>query len=341
MAVKLNIKNGVVDLAMGAGGKAMHHLIEQMIKKSFDSQYLAQAEDQAVLPQINGKIAMTTDSYVITPYFFRGGNIGSLAIHGTVNDLVVGGAKPLYISVGLILEEGLPLKDLKIILDSMAEAAKKANVQIVTGDTKVVEKGKGDGIFINTTGVGVIRDNFVTRDALEDGDEIIINGSLGDHGVSVMSQRAGLDFECQIVSDATSLDGLVDSIYENNCQVKNMRDPTRGGVGATLNEWANQHNVAIEIDEEKLPISREVQSACELLGLDPLYIANEGKVLIACKPSQTQKVLDCLRGHPLGENAQVIATVRKSEQPQVFMKTTFGGKRRVDWLSGEQLPRIC
>lgn len=223
----------------------------------------------------------------------------------------------------------------------MAEAAKKANVQIVTGDTKVVEKGKGDGIFINTTGVGVIRDNFVTRDALEDGDEIIINGTLGDHGVAVMSQRAGLDFECQIISDAASLDGLVDSIYENSCQVKNMRDPTRGGVGATLNEWANQHNIAIEIDEANLPVSREVQSACELLGLDPLYIANEGKVLIACEPSQTEKVLDCLRGHPLGENAQVIATVRKSEQPQVFMKTTFGGKRRVDWLSGEQLPRIC
>lgn len=341
MAVKLNIKNGLVDMAMGSGGKAMHRLIEQLIKKHFSNEFIDQAEDQAILPQINGRVAMTTDSYVITPYFFPGGDIGSLAIHGTVNDLAVGGAKPLYISVGFILEEGLPLIDLQKIVKSMTAAAKEAGVYLVTGDTKVVEKGKGDGIFINTTGIGVLREDFVSRESINVGYDIIINGLLGEHGVAAMSKRSGLSFDCDVISDAASLNGLIDSLYDLGCKVKSMRDPTRGGVGATLNEWANQYKVTININEDNLPISQQVSSACELLGLDPLFIANEGKVLIVCDKSQTKNVLSCLRNHPLGEKAAVIASVEESKMPHVVMTTTFGGKRRVDWLSGEQLPRIC
>ncbi|APC96937.1 hydrogenase expression/formation protein HypE [Francisella frigiditurris] len=340
MAVKLNFKSGVVDLSMGSGGRSTHKLIEQLMKKYFDNEYLGQSEDQAILPQINGRVAMTTDSYVITPYIFPGGNIGELAVNGTINDLAVGGAKPLYISVGLILEEGLPLKDLKEIVISMAKAAENAGVFLVTGDTKVVEKGKGDGIFINTTGIGVVNENFVTREILAPGDKIIINGSIGDHGVAVMSKRPGLSFDCDVKSDTASLSDLIDSLYKNDCSIKAMRDPTRGGIGATLNEWADKYKIGINIQEELLPISEEVSSACELLGLDPLFIANEGKVLIACKSDQAERILNCLKKHPLGRQAQIIATVEEADS-QVVMTTAFGGRRRVDWLSGEQLPRIC
>jgi hydrogenase expression/formation protein HypE len=340
MAVKLNFRKGVVDLSMGSGGKATHSLIEQLMKKHFNNEFLAQSEDQAILPQINGRIAMTTDSYVITPYMFPGGNIGDLAVHGTVNDLAVGGAKPLYMSVGFILEEGLPLNDLKEIVISMAEAAKSAGVLLVTGDTKVVEKGKGDGIFINTAGVGVVTENFVTGEALSAGDKIIINGSIGDHGVAVMSKRQGLSFDCTVKTDSAALNGIIQSLHDEGCIVKTMRDPTRGGVGATLNEWAAQHKVGINIQEQALPINDQVYSACELLGIDPLFIANEGKFLVVCKDSQAQKVLECMRKHSLGKQAEIIATVEKSSR-QVVMTTAFGGKRRVDWLSGEQLPRIC
>jgi hydrogenase expression/formation protein HypE len=223
----------------------------------------------------------------------------------------------------------------------MAAAAKEAGVYLVTGDTKVVEKGKGDGIFINTTGIGVLREGFVSRESINVGDDIIINGLLGEHGVAVMSKRSGLSFDCDVISDAVSLNGLIDSLYDLGCKVKSMRDPTRGGVGATLNEWANQYKVTININEDNLPVSQQVSSACELLGLDPLFIANEGKVLIVCDKSQTKNVLSCLKNHPLGEKAAVIASVEESKMPHVVMTTTFGGKRRVDWLSGEQLPRIC
>ncbi|MDA0910937.1 MAG: hydrogenase expression/formation protein HypE [Proteobacteria bacterium] len=341
MSVKLNFKSGVVDLAMGAGGKAMNRLIDQLMKKTFDNEYLSQGEDQATLPNLNGKIAMTTDSYVITPYFFPGGNIGSLAVYGTVNDLAVGGVKPRFLSVGFILEEGLPLSDLKEIVESMAEAAKASDVQLVTGDTKVVEKGKGDGIFINTTGIGVVMDGFVTHEPLVKGDCIIINGAIAEHGVAVMSKREGLSFDCDVQSDAINLNHLIEKLHQSGCRIKTMRDPTRGGIAATLNEWANQYKASISIDESALVVSEEVRSACELLGLDPLFIANEGKVLIVCNENEVQKVLACLQRDELGKNASVIAKVDKVGNASVNMQTNFGGFRRVDWLSGEQLPRIC
>jgi len=339
--IKLNFKKGFVDMSMGAGGKAMNRLISHLMKDRFYNVFLAQGEDQAILPQPTGKIAMTTDSYVISPYFFQGGNIGSLAIHGTVNDLAVGGAKPLYISVGFILEEGLPLADLKIIVESMAEAAKDAGVYIVTGDTKVVEKGKGDGIFINTTGVGVIENDVVSHSQFEVGDVVIINGNLAEHGVAVMSQREGLSFDTSIQSDATNLNDIISGVLALGVEIKSMRDPTRGGISATLNEWALQLKVKISIDEDNLPITSEVNSACELLGLDPLFIANEGKVLLVCKNKDANKILKNIRSHPKGKNAEIIASVIAKGSSGVIMETSFGGMRRVDWLSGEQLPRIC
>jgi hydrogenase expression/formation protein HypE len=343
MVQKLNFKSGVVDLSMGAGGQAMHGLIEQLICQYFDNAYINQLEDQAILPAIKGQLAMTTDSYTVTPYFFPGGDIGSLAVYGTVNDLAVGGAEPLYLSVGFILEEGLPLADLEAIVSSMAKAAKQAQVYIVTGDTKVVEQGKGDGIFINTTGIGNLQDHFVSGERPEKGDSIIINGNIGEHGIAVMSKRPSFTFECDVESDATPLHTLTTWIRDKGCKVKLMRDPTRGGVAATLNEWAHRYQLGIHIDESRLPISKKVQSACELLGLDPLFIANEGKILIVCDPIYTKKVLRCLHSHTLGKNARVIATIEDIYLPQakVTMTTSLGGKRRVDWLSGEQLPRIC
>ncbi|MBK2125204.1 hydrogenase expression/formation protein HypE [Fangia hongkongensis] len=342
MAVKLNFNSALVDLSMGAGGKAMNRLIDQLMRKAFANEYLAQNEDQAILPKLNGKLAFTTDSFVVSPYFFPGGDIGSLAVYGTVNDLCMSGAKALYISVGFILEEGLPLKDLKKIVYSMADAAKTAGVKIVTGDTKVVEKGKGDGIFINTSGVGVIDQNAsVSHQKVQGGDKIIINGNIAEHGVAVMSKRANLDFMTDVVSDAIALNGLVEHLLSQNLNIKMMRDPTRGGIAATLNEWADKYHCSIVVDEATLPISQEVESACELLGLDPLFIANEGKLLIVCSNEDSQSILAHLRKHPLGGNAQIIAEISDTKTQGVQMKTAFGGMRRVDWLTGEQLPRIC
>ncbi|TNF65199.1 MAG: hydrogenase expression/formation protein HypE [Gammaproteobacteria bacterium] len=343
--IKLNFKKDVVDLSMGSGGKSMNRLIDQLMLKAFDNPYLNKKEDQAVLPEINGKLAYTTDSYVVSPYFFPGGNIGSLAIHGTVNDLAVSGATPLYISVGFILEEGLPLSDLKTIVTSMAKAAETAGVSIVTGDTKVVEKGKADGIFINTSGIGVIKpQHILAKEIVKPGDKIIVNGNIADHGVAVMSERENLTFMTKILSDSIHLNDLISNLLNSNASIKAMRDPTRGGIAATLNEWAHEYGIGIEIDEAKLPVSNEVLSACELLGLDPLFIANEGKVLMLCDQNQADQVLKDLRNHPKGKNAQIIAEVTKlndQKSPYVAMKTAFGGLRRVDWLSGEQLPRIC
>lgn len=342
MTVKLNFNSGVVDLSIGAGGRAMNRLIDQLMLKAFDNPYLKQKEDQAILAQPTGKLAFTTDSYVVSPYFFPGGNIGSLAVHGTVNDLAVSGAVPQYLSVGLILEEGLPLKDLKIIIESMAQAAQQAGVQIVTGDTKVVEKGKGDGIFINTSGIGIIDAHYtVTHQPLKKGDKIIINGLIAEHGVAVMSARDNLTFMTDVVSDSTHLSDLIGDLLKTGVQPKMMRDPTRGGVAATLHEWSQAYGVGVTIDESALPLSAQVSSACELLGLDPLFIANEGKVLIACDASDADKILAALKQHPKGENAAIIAEVTDEAQVSVCMQTAFGGLRRVDWLSGEQLPRIC
>lgn len=338
--MKLNFKENV-DLTVGAGGRAMYQLLNQLILKEFDNEYLAQQSDQAILPAINGKLAFSTDSYVVSPLFFNGGDIGSIAVNGTVNDLAVSGAKPLYLSVGLIIEEGFPLADLRAVIQSMAKAAREAEVMIVTGDTKVVEKGKGDGLFINTSGVGVIEDSTRVVANFKVGDKIIINGSIADHGMAIMSKRQGLDFATDIVSDCAALNGLISEVMAINPAIRCMRDPTRGGLSATINEWANFFKLGINLDEKNILVRDNVKGICELLGLDPLHVANEGKVLIACAAEDAEKIVAQMRKHPLGKDASVIGEIQSLEESYVTMTTVFGGVRRVDWLSGEQLPRIC
>jgi len=343
MSVKLNFKNGMVDMSMGAGGKASHLLVEQLMKKAFQNDYLNQGNDQAILPKAEGKIVLSTDSYVITPYFFPGGNIGSLAVSGTINDIAVSGATPLYLTVGLILEEGFLLNELKRIIYSMAETAKDAGVSIVTGDTKVVEKGKCDGIYINTSGVGILSERqqkMVTGD-IQVGDKILINGSIADHGVAIMSKRQNLTFETKILSDAQPLNTLIAALIDAKISIRLMRDPTRGGISASLNEWANQYHYTFILDEASLPIKTPVLSACELLGLDPLFIANEGKILFVIADKDTNKAIEIMHKHPMGKDAAIIGKVSGQGKSHVSMQTAFGGLRRVDWLSGEQLPRIC
>lgn len=338
--MKLNFKENV-DLTVGAGGRAMYQLLNQLILKEFDNEYLAQQSDQAILPAITGKLAFSTDSYVVSPLFFNGGDIGSIAVNGTVNDLAVSGAKPLYLSVGLIIEEGFPLADLRTIIQSMAKAARDAGVMIVTGDTKVVEKGKGDGLFINTSGVGVIEDSTRVVANFKVGDKIIINGSIADHGMAIMSKRQGLDFATDIMSDCAALNGLISEVMEINPAIRCMRDPTRGGLSATINEWANFFKLGINLNEKNILVRDNVKGICELLGLDPLHVANEGKVLIACAAEDAEEIVAQMRKHPLGKDAAVIGEIQSLEESYVTMTTVFGGVRRVDWLSGEQLPRIC
>jgi hydrogenase expression/formation protein HypE len=285
---------------------------------------------------------MSTDSFVITPMFFPGGDIGSLAVHGTVNDLAMGGGVPKYLTVGFILEEGFPLSDLQRVVSSMAQAAKDAGVAIVSGDTKVVERGKGDGIFINTAGVGVVPEGIEVGGHLaRPGDAVLVSGTLGDHGVAVMSKRENLSFTTEILSDAQSLNGMVAELLQAVPSMRVLRDPTRGGLAATLNEVANQSGVGITLDEASLPIRAEVRSACELLGLDPLFVANEGKLVAICPPEEAQTLLEVMQKHPQGQDAAIIGEVVEDERCFVSLRTGFGGKRLVDWLAGEQLPRIC
>ncbi len=341
MAYKINIKKDVIDLTYGAGGKAMHHLLEQLIFAKLNNEYLAQQSDQAILPCLDGEMAFTTDSYVVSPYFFPGGDIGRLAVSGTVNDLAVGGATPLYLSLSFILEEGFLISELATILDSIASTAKEANVAIVTGDLKVVEKGKGDHIFINMAGIGVVKKQHKLCRKIQKGDRIIVSGNIAEHGIAVMASRANLSFGTKVKSDTAPLNNLILPILDQSTEIRMMRDPTRGGVGSTLNEWSNQYNVGFTINESDIPITDEVMGACELLGLDPLYIANEGKVLLICSKDGCGKVLDQMRQHPYGINARDIGEVTSVDEAYVNMCTTFGGTRKVDWLNGEQLPRIC
>jgi len=278
----------------------------------------------------------------VSPLFFPGGDIGCLSVHGTINDVAMLGAKPLYLAASFILEEGYPLADLKRIVESMARAAAEAGVPVVTGDTKVVEQGKGDGVFITTTGVGVIADGVrVSGDRARPGDRILLSGTLGDHGVAIMSLRENLGFATAIESDTAALHRLVAAILEAEPDVHVLRDPTRGGLATTLNEIARQSGVGMVIEESALPVREEVAAACEILGLDPLYVANEGKLVCICAPDAAERVLAAMRAHPLGANAVVIGTVIADEHHFVQMETAFGGKRIVDWLTGEQLPRIC
>ena len=338
----VDFKQGRVDMTHGSGGRAMAQLIEELFLAAFDNDYLRQGNDGALLAGAPGRLVMATDSHVVSPLFFPGGDIGCLSVHGTINDVAMLGARPLYLSASFILEEGFPLAELKRIVDSMGRAAREAGVPVVTGDTKVVEQGKGDGVFITTTGVGVVADGVrVSGDRARVGDSILVSGTLGDHGVAIMSLRESLGFDTVIESDTAALHGLVEAILAAEPDVHVLRDPTRGGLATTLNEIARQSGVGMVIDEEALPVREQVAAACEFLGLDPLYVANEGKLVCICAPEATEQVLAAMRAHPLGRDAVVIGSVEEDPHHFVQMQTAFGGRRIVDWLTGEQLPRIC
>jgi hydrogenase expression/formation protein HypE len=338
----LDLKHGRVDLSHGGGGRAMAQLVEQLFIAAFDNEWLAQRNDQATFAPPPGRMVMSTDSHVVSPLFFPGGDIGNLSIHGTINDVAMAGAQPLYLAAGFIIEEGFPLADLKRIVDSMARAASEAGVPIVTGDTKVVEQGKGDGLFITTTGVGVVPDGVdISGDRARPGDRILLSGTIGDHGMAVMSKRESLSFASDLVSDTAALHGLVAAMVDAVPGIHCLRDPTRGGLATTLNEIAAQSGAGVTLDEAAIPVLPQVEAACEFLGLDPLYVANEGKLVAICAPDDAERLLAVMRAHPLGTRAALIGTVIDDPHHFVQMRTRFGGWRIVDWLSGDQLPRIC
>jgi len=340
--VGLKIRNGIVDMTHGSGGRAMAQLIEELFFKHFDNEMLNQANDQAAFNVTSGRMVMSTDGHVISPLFFPGGDIGSLSVHGTINDVAMSGAKPLYLAAGFILEEGFPLADLEKIVISMAQAAKQAEVTIITGDTKVVEKGSGDGIFITTTGIGSVAEGInISGDLAQPGDAILVSGTLGDHGVAIMSSRENLQFETTIESDSAALHTLIADMLAAVPAIHCLRDPTRGGLATALNELAQQSAVGMRLDEDSIPINPAVNAACELLGLDPLYVANEGKLICICAPGDADRLLAVMRQHPLGRQAAIIGEVTEDQHGFVQMDTSFGGSRIVDWLAGEQLPRIC
>ena len=336
--------NDKVMLGHGSGGRMMRELVEKHFLPAFGSGGTGLGvEDSAVLPMpTGGRLAMTTDSYVVSPVFFPGGDIGDLAINGTVNDLAMAGATPLYITCGFIVEEGLPLTDLERIIASMAAAAAKAGVKIVAGDTKVVDRGKADGIFINTSGVGVVPDGVnVSARGVKPGDAIIVSGTIGDHGMAVMSRREGLEFDGEIYSDSAPLNGLVARMLAACPDIHAMRDPTRGGVTSTLVEFAEESKVCIVVDERALPVREAVRGACEILGLDPMLVANEGKLIAAVPKDKAEAVLAAMKEDEFGRDAVIIGEAVVDPPGKVYMKTLIGGTRIVDMLSGEQLPRIC
>ena len=340
----LDLRNGRVDLGFGAGGRAMAQLIAELFARAFANDFLARGDDGAVLPAPapGERLVMATDAHVVSPLFFPGGDIGSLSVHGTINDVAVMGARPLWLSASFILEEGFPLADLKRIVESMAAAAKEAGVPVVTGDTKVVEQGKGDGVFITTTGVGIVPEGVsLSGDQARPGDKILVSGTLGDHGMAIMAERESLGFSAPIQSDTAALHGLIETLLASGAKVRVLRDPTRGGLATTLNEIARQSKVGMMLQEKALPVNPEVAAACEFLGLDPLYVANEGKLVVIVAPEDEEKALAALRSHPLGARATAVGSVHEDAHHFVQMTTAFGGKRIVDWLTGEQLPRIC
>ena len=329
-------------LGHGSGGKLSAELIRDVFLPALQNPVLAQLNDQAVV-NINGlRLALTTDSFVVKPLFFPGGDIGSLAVHGTINDLAVGGATPLFLSAAFILEEGLSMDELQRVVNSMQRAAAQAGVQVVTGDTKVVEKGKGDGMFINTTGVGVVPNGLeLSADHARPGDKVLLSGPIGDHGIAILAQREGLEFETTIESDSAALHTLVADMLRVTREIRCMRDPTRGGLSSALNEIAAQSRVSIELEERVIPVREEVKGACELLGLDPLYVANEGKLIAIAAPGAADELLRAMRGHQLGRESQIIGSVKQDNPGLVTMRTTLGTTRIVDMLAGDQLPRIC
>ena len=343
----LDLKHGRVDLTHCSGGRAMVQLISELFARHLGNEYLGQGNDGAVLPapMLDGKparLVMSTDSHVVSPLFFPGGDIGCLSVHGTVNDVAVMGATPLYLAAGFILEEGFALSDLARIVESMAQAARTAGVPVVTGDTKVVERGKGDGVFITTTAVGVLPDGLELGGArARPGDAVLVSGSIGDHGVAIMSKRENLSFDAPIVSDTAALNGLVATMLASGAEIHCLRDPTRGGLAATLNEIAGQSGVGMMLQEKAIPVKPVVAAACELLGLDPLNVANEGKLIAICASADASALLAAMRAHPLGADAALIGEVVADEHHFVQLSTAFGGRRIVDWLAGDQLPRIC
>jgi hydrogenase expression/formation protein HypE len=338
----IDFTSGRVDLTHGSGGRSMAQLIEELFIANFDNAYLRQQNDQAVFDVPKGRLVMATDAHVVSPLFFPGGDIGCLSVHGTINDVATAGAKPLYLAASFVLEEGFPLADLRRIVRSMAKASMEAGVPIVTGDTKVVEQGKGDGVFITTTGVGVVPEGVnPSGDRARPGDAILCSGTIGDHGVAIMAQRESLGFTTALESDTAALHTMVELMVRAVPDVHVLRDPTRGGLAATLNEIARQSKVGMLLREDAIAVRAEVKAACEFLGLDPLNVANEGKLLALCAPGDASALLTAMKEHPLGRQASIIGTVHEDPNHFVQMETTFGGKRIVDWLAGEQLPRIC
>jgi hydrogenase expression/formation protein HypE len=331
-----------INMTHGGGGRVMAELIRDVFHKHLGNRILDRGDDAGLFAVQKGRLVMSTDGHVIAPLFFPGGDIGALSVHGTVNDLAMMGAKPLYLTAGFILEEGYPLTDLERIVWSMASAAREAGVQIISGDTKVVERGKGDGVFITTTGIGVLPEGVdISVSNVTVGQSVLVSGTIGDHGVAVLSKRENLEFETEIYSDTASLHGLVADMVAAVPDIAMLRDPTRGGLSATLNEIATAAGVGITLDEVQIPVSPDVAAACELLGLDPQNIANEGKLIAICPSGKADALLAIMRAHPLGQNAAIIGKVTDDPSHLVQMKTAFGGTRIVDWLAGEQLPRIC
>lgn len=329
-------------MAHGGGGKLMNQLIEKMFLSTFKNSLLETRHDGAVFSLGNTRLAFTTDSYVIRPLFFPGGNIGELAVYGTVNDLAMCGARPRYLSAGFILEEGLPMETLWQIAQSMQRAAEKAGVQLVTGDTKVVDKGKGDGVFINTAGIGIIEyDRPIAPASVKPGDRVLLSGDIGRHGVAIMAVREGLAFETTIESDCAAVSGLVMALLEAGIEIHCLRDLTRGGLASAIVEIAEASGCSIQLEERNIPVREAVRGACEMLGLDPLYVANEGRFLAIVAPADADRALQIMRAHPLGEGASLMGRVTDDRTGLVSLKSLVGTSRVIDRLSGEQLPRIC
>jgi hydrogenase expression/formation protein HypE len=336
------MKDNIITLDHGSGGKLSNQLIHSIFLKYFNNPILNKMHDGAILPKINKRIAFSTDSFTVSPIFFPGGNIGDLAIHGTVNDLAMCGAKPEYLSVSFILEEGISIDSLEKIVRSMAKALKYIGISIVTGDTKVVKHGEVDGIFINTTGLGYIEDGvFIDAEQAKEGDLILINGPIGNHGISILASRENLDLDKEVYSDTAPLADMVEQMLRTSKDIHVLRDPTRGGLATALNEIAQSSNVTIEIDEDKIPIDNNVQNTCEILGYDPLYLANEGKLIAFISPKDANKVLDKMKNCKYGGQSTIIGKVVSTGKGIVYLNTSIGGKRIVGMLSGQQLPRIC
>lgn len=332
-------------ISHGSGGRQTHDLIRKVFNNRFSNPALDAGNDSAVLDlsaQMPGKIAVSTDAHIVSPYFFPGGDIGKLAVCGTVNDVAMSGAIPRYLTASFILEEGFPIRDLEKIVLSMEATAKEADVEIIAGDTKVVQKGKGDGIFISTTGIGWLPlDRQIGGEQARAGDVVILSGTIGEHGLAVLAARGELGFTADLRSDVAPLNHMIQAVLEAAPDIHVLRDPTRGGVATTLNEIASQSGVNIFLEEDQIPISPQVHAVCEMLGFDPLYVANEGKVIVICPPSSIKRVLEALHAHKYGQQARVIGEVRAAPVGKVLMRTMIAGTRIVDTLSGEMLPRIC